>query len=360
MTPTDRFSVPSAHAPRLEWLDALRGFTMILVVTYHVAQWCYDVNLSASAAQSFLVLVRMPLFFFVSGFLAYKTRGIETLTALAAAVAKKVKVQLVPTAVFLSAFLVIRFTGDFARHFHNAMQTPTKAGYWFTWALLVMFVAYYLFAYLERRLRWNKAAIVILWCAALALYETAYLPTHFAYPRTAFFRVSSLIEVIYFFHFFLFGNLVRRYWVRMERLMDAGWFFPAVILIAFAATADYFHWHTLRGPWANLSRTTAMYALMFVTVMTFRHYAPTFSHQHAAGRILQFVGRRTLDIYLLHFILMPRLDVVGQWLDAHQPNFLLELTTELPVALLIIGLCLTVSAVLRVSPFLRLHLFGRK
>ena len=56
---------------RLEWLDAMRGFTMILVVAYHVAQSGFMESEKISASLPFLVLFRMPLFFFVSGFLAY-------------------------------------------------------------------------------------------------------------------------------------------------------------------------------------------------------------------------------------------------------------------------------------------------
>ena len=55
---------------RIEWLDAMRGFTMLLVVAYHVAQFGFGENEKTSAALPFLVLFRMPLFFFVSGFLA--------------------------------------------------------------------------------------------------------------------------------------------------------------------------------------------------------------------------------------------------------------------------------------------------
>ena len=61
-----------AKKPRLEWLDALRGFTMILVVAYHVALIGFSEQHNLSSSMRFLVLFRMPLFFFVSGFLAYK------------------------------------------------------------------------------------------------------------------------------------------------------------------------------------------------------------------------------------------------------------------------------------------------
>ena len=62
--------------PRLDWLDALRGFTMILVVANHVAGLGFGEEWKHSSAIPFLILFRMPLFFFVSGFLAYKASQI--------------------------------------------------------------------------------------------------------------------------------------------------------------------------------------------------------------------------------------------------------------------------------------------
>ena len=52
--------------PRLEWLDALRGFTMIMVVANHVLGLGFGMNGKVSASMQFLVMFRMPLFFFVS------------------------------------------------------------------------------------------------------------------------------------------------------------------------------------------------------------------------------------------------------------------------------------------------------
>ena len=46
--------------PRLEWLDALRGFTMIMVVAYHVAQMGFGESWRNSSSMPFLVLSRMP------------------------------------------------------------------------------------------------------------------------------------------------------------------------------------------------------------------------------------------------------------------------------------------------------------
>ena len=91
--------------PRLEWLDALRGFTMIMVVANHVAGLGFGEEWNHSSAIPFLVLFRMPLFFFVSGFLAYKASQVWNLRNFGSLIWKKVKVQTIPTLVFF--FLAI-------------------------------------------------------------------------------------------------------------------------------------------------------------------------------------------------------------------------------------------------------------
>lgn len=358
---------------RLEWLDALRGFTMIMVVAYHVAQMCYGINLKTSASMPFVVLFRMPLFFFVSGFLAWKPEMLWTPVRLGMAVWKKVKIQMIPTLVFLCVFIVVR-KPHFWDAFVDIMQRPTKSGYWFTWALLIMFIVYYVFAFIEQRtlprslpVREEQGSgsgsrhwpIWLLWVVSLLLYECAYLPKVFTWPKSDFMQWSSLIMVVQYMHFFLFGNIIHRYWDRVERLLDTKWFFIVMVIVAFFTTADFLKWHTLKFAWTNLPRTVSMYSLMMIIVMTFRHYEQALSQQTRFGRMLQYVGRRTLDVYLLHFILMPKLPQVGTWFNANQPNFLLEQTATIAMALLIVAGCCLVSHVLRVSPVLKKYLFGR-
>lgn len=357
---------------RLEWLDAMRGFTMILVVAYHVGQMCFGMNLKTSTSMPFIVLFRMPLFFFVSGFLAWKADMIWTRNRLGTMIWKKFKIQVIPTIVFLTVCLVVR-AKEFWPALERAMASPTKSGYWFTWALLIMFVIYYVFAFFEQKIaplrlprgggsekRRGSWGIWVLWAVSIIVYETAFMPKYFKYPGSAFMRYSSLIEVVYYFQFFLFGNVVHRYWDKAERLFDSRWFFPVVTVIAFVCAADVLKWHTLRLMWANLPRTVAMYALMLMVVMFFRYYKDAVSKATAVGRGLQYIGVRTLDIYLLHYILMPRLRMVGPWLDSMHPNFILEVVMTVSVALVVIAFCCLASNILRVSPFFKKYLFGRK
>lgn len=345
---------------RMEWLDAMRGFTMILVVAYHTAQFGFCESEKLSASLPFLVLFRMPLFFFVSGFLAYKANWIWTVESFFSLTWKKVKVQVLPALVFLCVFLIFRNKFPFWDAFMQSMQSPTKGGYWFTWVLLQMFLIYYIFAVIGQKTK-SHAPIVVLWTLTLCSYLSLYLPhTVGKWYKTDFMMYSSFYETLKFMHFFLIGNIVHRYWDRVQRLFDSRWFFPVVIAVAVICCADLFKWHTLRGEFTNIPNTLAMYSLMCIVLMCFRAYQKHFTKATIIGTGLQYIGTRTLDIYLLHFILLPKMPQVGEWLNKNQPNFVVDVVLSVSVALVIIGFCLLVSNILRISPVLKEYLFGRK
>ena len=180
------------------------------------------------------------------------------------------------------------------------------------------------------------------------------------YHKDLFFRYSSLVKTLNFLPFFLFGNLAHRYWDEVQKVADSSWFFPLLIFVAFVACADFFRWHVCKMEWVNLPRTLAMFSLLTLVVMFFRHYESWFTIDRPVGHALQYIGVRTLDVYLLHYILLPRLPQVGMWFNQNQPNFVLEIVASAAVALVVIAFCLLVSQVLRVSPLFRQYLFGRK
>jgi fucose 4-O-acetylase-like acetyltransferase len=355
--------LPPKQAGRLEWLDAMRGFTMILVVAYHVAEFSFAESEKVSASLPFLVLFRMPLFFFVSGFLAYKATWIWTPQSFASLTWKKLKVQVLPAVVFLCVFLVLKGRFPFFESLGKALQSPTKGGYWFTWVLLQMFLIYYVVAATFQR--WGKkvenVAIVVLWVVMLLAYISLYMPrTLGKWYETDWMMYSSFYETLKFMHFFVLGNLVHRHWKGVQRLFDAGWFLPVLVVLAFFCCADIFKWHTMKLEWTNVPKTLAMYTLMLIVVMFFRYYQEHFTRQTRVGRGLQYIGVRTLDVYLLHFILLPKLPEVGKWLDSHHPNFVVDIVLAVGVALVVIAFCLLFSNILRMSPFLKENLFGRK
>lgn len=352
-------SVP--YKERMEWLDAMRGFTMIMVVAYHVAIAGFGENIKQSSSLPLLVLFRMPLFFFISGFLAYRANYHWSPQRYGVKLWEKIKIQVFPTVVFLGVYLVV-CNPSFVPALEKAMSSSTKGGYWFTWVLLQMFFLYYTFTYIESR--WNKknswVPIAVLWLVSLFVYATMYMPSWFDYHKDMFFRYSSLLETMRYFHFFLFGVIVRRYWHGWQRLFDSKWFLPVIVTVLFFCLADFLKWHTLQFQWRNLPRTTSMYLLIVIVFMFFRHYKDSFTKQTRVGRFLQYIGVRTLDIYLIHYLFLPHLFGVGKMLNEQKGNFVFDITVSVAFAMLVIAFSCLVSSMLRMNPWLKKHLFGRK
>lgn len=344
--------------PRMGWLDALRGFTMILVVAFHVCQDGFGLQAAQSSSMPLLKLPRMPLFFFISGFLAYKASLQWTWATLTSMVLKKLRIQVIPTLVFFTLFIMLMYH-DWTTAWWRSWDTETKAGYWFTLALLYMFMAYYLSEFCFRR------GIMVLFALSLLVSVSCYLPAHF--PWALGYRGepchwvvdSSLRMAMVYFPFFLFGNIVRRYWAQAQRLMDSRWLMPLLVIVATASAFDYLRWYYLRLEWRTLSLMSARFSLLLIVLMSFRHYQNYFSDKTLVGRTLQYIGRRTLDIYLLHFLFIPRLPEVGAYFSSHPHTFVADTVLSVTLGLVVIGFCILTSNVLRVSPFLKKWLFGR-
>ena len=351
----------------MEWVDAMRGFTMLLVVAHHVLTGGIGLNFKTSCTLPFLVLLRMPLFFFISGFLAYRVSEVWDAPQWAKNVWKKVRVQVIPTVVFLAVFVVMRLKGGFWANFHATLLMPYKNGYWFTWALLHMFLIYYTFAYLEQKLQHlcrqripSWLPITLLWVASICWYESNYVPKLYKPSDAEWVRFLSLNQVGLHFCFFVTGNLCRRYWKQVQQLFDTRWFFPFLACLMVVCAADFLQYHQLRMMWANLPRTLVTFSLIGIPLMFFRAYADHFSRQTRTGRILQYIGTRTLDIYLIHYLFMPSLPLLLPFFKQHPGNVTIELLVGIGLAIPVIALCLLTSSVLRTSPLLTKYLFGRE
>jgi len=98
-----------------------------------------------------------------------------------------------------------------------------------------------------------------------------------------------------------------------------------------------------------------------VMVFTFfRYFASWFTKERVLGRCSQYVGTRTLDIYLLHFFFLPEsLLSYNRQLLTYNSKWV-EIGVVMGEALVVLACCLVVSYILRLSPFLAKYLFGVK
>ncbi|MBR2067804.1 MAG: acyltransferase family protein [Solobacterium sp.] len=161
-----------------------------------------------------------------------------------------------------------------------------------------------------------------------------------------------------YFFFFLFGTLARKYFDKFKTVLNSSLFMALTIVAFFAMvlfndTIDLMFVH-----WIYIS--FVLYGLLGVILIFAFFYKNenSFKKEKQIGRILQYVGRRTLDIYLLHFFFLPRhLDFLGS-IFLRYNNPVVEFFVSLLLAIMVIGICLVISNVIRLSPMLGKILFG--
>lgn len=162
-----------------------------------------------------------------------------------------------------------------------------------------------------------------------------------------------------FFGFFCLGCVASAYKEWFFAWLDKGWFMGTVILV-FVLGQIFLH-----EVMVGLALLVARFVVYggcgtLILFAFFRCHKAQFNNGTLVGRALQYIGQRTLDIYLLHYFFLPRhLEVVGAFFKEN-PNPTIEFFVSFILSMLVIGLCLAVSIVIRLSPVLAHWLFGVK
>lgn len=97
-------------AGRLQWVDAMRGFSMLIVVFGHVLL-PMGIGGYNSFISSVLLTFRMPLFFFVSGFFSFRAIEWWNRKRIGDILKRKLQAQIFCTIAFLSVYQYIMSGG---------------------------------------------------------------------------------------------------------------------------------------------------------------------------------------------------------------------------------------------------------
>ena len=328
---------------RIEYIDAMRGFTMILVVYSHICSLCLG-DMWMGWNDVFF-LFRLPCFFFISGWL-FETMARKSFWMVAR---RKMMVQLVPTFIFL--FLL----APPPEFFHQL--GALKGGYWFTFVLFEFFILYMLAIRLCRKCDFGVALLITLGSFVYSRYYHVILSSAVGWQIVAIKLLGFLSVVVWrYFLFFYIGTWVRRHFEAFVRWTDK----PLVILVitaifAFVASTphkDHLIYEILRF---YVGGITGM-----IMVFCFFRLSASWLQRIHVSKSLQYVGTRTLDIYMLHYFFLPRflMNYAGQ-LKAVDSS-VIEFVVILCISLLVLGVTLLASYVIRLSPFLGHYLFGVK
>lgn len=317
----------------------------------HVCQFSFN---TSSEIISFFSVFRMPLFFTISGLVLYKPTMVFDGTTLLAFLKKKFRIQIVPTAVFF-----VLFEWILNQDFIGGLFSGAKHGYWFTLALFYYFVIYALIKYFCLRVKsTNIAENAILITMGVILYVLPkFLHVVFGF-NSATGDLFSISELCYFI-FFVLGIFIRKYYKDFIVLLDKPAFVTSLICVNIIGYFIYSKYHfneAIKFMFYFILRISGV----IMAIAFFFRYEDSFSSTKRLGRVLQFIGRRTLDIYLLHYFVLPRgmQTHIGS-IDINSMPFIYFFIVFL-IAAIVIAFCLAISCLLRTSPTLAHWLFGAK
>lgn len=338
---------------RMEYIDALRGFTMLWVIMCHVE---LVLNYDGYSFNAVLAEFRMPLFFFISGFVLYKANFNWNKRNTWSFIRRKFWPQLFGPTLFL---LFICYTKGV--DLFSAFISDSRYGYWFTYMLFEFYVFYILIHWLVSVLHLKPVAhelLIVL--AGLAITAYSFYINH----KLA--QSGSADEIIYaigvqkwcYFIYFIMGSRLRKYYTHYRYYMDKH---DALVTICMCL---FFVFNLFRDFLVEFSTIVSYLVTGFAGIILcfefFRKHERTFSSNTVVGGWMQYVGRRTLDVYLIHYCVFysgffsPFRNVI----KGNNPfgEFLLTFV----IAAVCVAICLVISCVLRMSSMVARYVFGAR
>ncbi len=341
-----------ARTGRMSYIDFMRGFSMLLVVFAHVLLKM-DAGGDRTVVGALALSFRMPLFFFTSGMFAFRPPQQWTLPKIKSTMAVKLCAQIGGAALFYILYQLC--CGKYITNF----ITKGPQAYWFTVALFQMFTAYLLLTVIGRRLRLTLFAEVVLLAGGLTYYVLSQTVT-IVMPRAGIWLEWE--KTLYYLPYFVLGLLARRYYAGIHRTVERQWFRITVMVLFIGLFALRYNgqlYHYIKGmphlTWVlyQIMRLSGL-CMVYMIFYTSRGF---FDKPLLLNRIMLLTGRRTLQVYYLHYFLVPALPWAVSLAKAPF-NTIPILVVAGTVAVFVTALSLGLGAILCKSRILAYFLFG--
>ncbi len=339
----------SSH--RIEYVDALRGFTMLLVVMCHFS---VDLGYEGYSLNELFAEFRMPLFFFVSGFVLYKPDFKWTWNNTKAFICKKFWPQLFWPTLFLLFYCYCQGV-----NFIPSFVSYSRFGYWFTYMLFEFYCLYILIHCILQNIAIRPALrdlfIVMFGFAIMAF--SFYINHLMALSEKSNEIIIAIgMQQWFYFIYFVIGSRLRKYYECYRKYMNKHDILIVICMCVFLLFNMFYD--ILSEKSSLLVHLITAFAGIALCFEFFRRNEHVFASNTVVGKIIQYVGRRTLDIYLIHYIVlysgfrMPFKNIIKEY------NPFGELLLSFVVAAMVIVISLIISRVLRMSPIVEKYVFG--
>lgn len=317
---------------RLEYIDKLKGVTILLVVMGHLAE--HSMGIKSSAFNVMYGCFHMPMFMFLSGIFAYKTFTDYSLTEIGAWIRKKFLRVLVPF-ITVGGFYGLVNSGN-----PLDVYVGTLGGYWFLPALFMCMLLGLVVNMLACRFT-PRLTFVILLAAYGAVCAAYVLGLRFPY----------FLHFLKMFPYFYLGAMFTKY-SRVKRMMVES--NTAYSVTAIITVVMFLMWHSL----PHTFNFTGLFIIVLL-LQLFIKYDTKIPH------ILSVVGRYSLEIYVFHWFFLPTLPGIKAYMESvpkatflYNGNIVLMIVLTLAIAAVIAALCMAVAIAIKHSRWLDAMVFG--
>lgn len=323
----------SKKSNRLLHVDAIRGVTMLLVVYNHIVTFCLP-SPCLTEINSILLLFRMPLFFFISGYFAYNADYTKDL--LVKRSINRVVKQFYPT---LILWLLCCFIFESAPIYDWPFDN-WKNGYWFTFVPVEIFfivaplLCLFFYCRLSRKIQ--SISLTALCLIFVLLHHHYSLSGGWAKWNSLF----CLWHLLCYIPFFILGMIVKLHNELFHKLFRKKWLL-FLSTMCFICCIQYPNTPFYR-PLSAISAIFTIYSLFFWLYNTGNRIVNKIFSSMA------IIGCSTLEIYLIHYFIVysVRENAYLECLDAVQ-NSIYEFPILLMLSIITCTLCLLAVRLLK-------------
>lgn len=245
---------------------------------------------------------------------------------------------------FFGFCYTLTFSRDVFSGLQGFLESPSKNGYWYLMSLAVFYVSQQVFR-LNVKQKWfvDVLLALVVWGVMVVLWKL------FAQEHDYF----CLLNCVSFYPFFIMGSLASKYKL-LDKLRNADWLFSFCVVGSLVLFCVEMPVHALE----SFSRRLLLpFFLVAVVTSLFMSRSEKTSR---VERLMEYVGRRTLDVYVIHYFFISRihLSVVDRWLE-HTGNDILSLVLSVLLSVVVVALSLGVGNVLRHGRLIERLCYGK-
>jgi len=325
---------------RIQHIDRLKGFAIILVVIGHIFFFSYQDT--QYTGFRFISSFHMPLFMFLSGYVIITPPKWKKAQ-------KKIIQFILPMFVWGIVFSFycmkrnILNLEDWNIVISTFIMSSSKMGYWYLFDLALFYAVLVIYQINNKNKLWIDIIITLI---IYALFFVGWKKGHI------FADSLCLLNATSFFPFFILGHFIRKYNF-MNILMRHKLVFTVSLIGYIAFFCIEFPLHILNSISFRFVQPLLAIATLYC-IFLMRDTQNSY-----IDRTLAFIGRNTLDIYVLHYFLVSSINfqATSLWLQKTD-NSLLAFAIASVLGILIVFSSIFIGKLLKQDTILRKYAFG--